>query len=407
MGKRATKRPFFLRISEQSPEISRCAHVSCCRVRVAQLPCLLAGAREEELTRKSESVFEADMRQLSGKERVLRALRGEPVDHPASGPLAVHFCAVQAGVTLKEYTLDARVLADCVVRYHEKYRPDAVWLSADTWVTAQAMGRAVDFPSPDQPMCGVGEALVQKAADIERIPPPDPSTQGRMPLMVEALGLIKRAVGEEAFVVACLDQFPFSLGAALIGINEVMLQVIDDRRFVEAVLLRCVEYTAAYGEALARAGADMLSGGDSPAVLLGPDRYRDIALPAEQRVFERLRRVTDIPLSLHICGDSAAYLPDMATSGADVLEIDYEVSLPAACEAVGPDVALWGNLDPVGVLANGDADEVRQASEAVLSAVDKHRHRRFVLSSGCTLAVETPAANLQAMLDTARRWPGE
>ena len=83
------------------------------------------------------------MSQLSGKERVRRALRGDPVDHPATGPLAVHFCAREAGVSLERYTLDARVLSDCVVRYAETYRPDAFWLSADTWVTAEAMGGAV------------------------------------------------------------------------------------------------------------------------------------------------------------------------------------------------------------------------------------------------------------------------
>lgn len=344
------------------------------------------------------------MSELSGKERVRRALRGDPVDRPPTGPLAVHFCARDAGVPIERYTTDARSLADCVVRYWETYRPDAVWLSADTWVTAEAMGAAVAFPSPDQPVGGAGEPLIRSARDIDRIQRPDPSCQGRMPLMLEALERITGAVGDDAFVVACFDQLPFSLACALMGIERLMLNMIDDRPLVEALLDRCVEYSAAYGEALSRGGADMLSAGDSPAGLVSPRDYRALALAAEQEVFRRLRSVTSVPLSLHICGDSRKILCDMATSGADVIEFDREVPASDACEAVGPGMALWGNLDPVSVLAQGDEELVRRASEAVLDDMAASGHRRFVLSSGCTLAVETPGANLRAMLGAARTW---
>lgn len=51
---------------------------------------------------------------------------------------AVHWCAGVAGVSVRDDTLDARILADCVIRSHERFRPDD-WLSADTWVPAHAM----------------------------------------------------------------------------------------------------------------------------------------------------------------------------------------------------------------------------------------------------------------------------
>ena len=145
------------------------------------------------------------------KEAVERTLAGGRVGRAVAGPLAVHYCAGLAGISLRDYTLNARRLAESVLRYYERFRPDAVWLSADTWVTAEAMGAAVAFPGPGQPLAGTGEPCVRSAADIDRIPPPDPATQGRCPLMLEALGRIKEAIGDEAFVVACFDQYPFSL----------------------------------------------------------------------------------------------------------------------------------------------------------------------------------------------------
>jgi MtaA/CmuA family methyltransferase len=341
---------------------------------------------------------------LNAKQLVRRALQGEPVPRPATGPLAVHYCAGLAGYSLRAYTTDSRVLAECVARYYEEFRPDAIWLSADTWVTAEAMGAAVRFPGEDQPKCGTGEPLVRTAADVDRIPAPDPSSQGRYPLMLDALRRIRGAVGDDVFLVACFDQYPFSLACELLGAERAMLCLCDDRPLIEAVMERGLEYAVAYARALADGGADMLSGGDSPAGLLGPWRYREAALPLEKRLIARLKADVHVPVSLHICGDATAILASMAAAGADVLELDHRVSIAEAADRVGAGVALWGNLDPVGVLARGTADHVRQATHALLKAVDQCGHRRFVLSSGCTLAVETPRENVRAMLDAAGQY---
>ena len=338
---------------------------------------------------------------LTSRELVQRALRGLDTPRPAVGPLAVNFCARWAGASLRAYTTDARVLADCVVRYYERFRPDAVWLSADTWVTAQAMGAAVAFPGDDQPLGGTGRPLVQTAADIDRIPPPDPWSQGRQPLMLAALEYIRRALGDAVYVVACFDQYPFSLACALMGLDEVMVKLLDDRPLVESLMARCREYTVAYALALGERGADLLSGGDSPAGLIGPALYREVALPFEQRVIRDLHAAGRRPVSLHICGRATPLLAAMSGSGADVIELDYQVDLATAARVLGPDVAVWGNLDPVGVLARGTPAQVHAAAQAALRAMAAVGHRRFVLSSGCTLAMETPAENLQALMEAA------
>jgi MtaA/CmuA family methyltransferase len=337
---------------------------------------------------------------LGAKQLVRNALAGQPVPRVPVGPLAVHFCARVAGITLREYTTRARLLAESVIRYYEQFRPDAVWVSADTWVSAEAMGARVGATDDDQPFGGVGPPLLRNAPDLERIPPPDPHTQGRYPLMLEALRRVEAALGREVFIVACFDQFPFSLAAALLGISEVMLRLSDDPPFVEAVMERALEYGLAYGRALAEAGADLLSGGDSPAGLVGLRAYCQRAWPFERRLIGALKSATDKPVSLHICGQATPVLAAMAATGADVLEVDHQVDLAEACRRVGPDVALWGNLDPVALLARGTATEVEAAARAAVAAVRAAGHRRFVLSSGCTLAMETPAANLEALL----RW---
>ena len=335
---------------------------------------------------------------MMSKDLVASALAGLPVPRVPVGPLAAHFCAHAAGYTLREYTTSARALADSVIRYYERFKPDAVWLSADTWVSAEAMGARVGTNDDNQPFGGLGAPLVRTAADIDRIPAPDVGTQGRYPLMLEALSRVVDALGKEVFVVACFDQYPFSLAAALMGINEIMLKVIDDPPFVQSLMRRCADYAVSYARALGNAGADMLSGGDSPAGLLGPDLYQQLVLPAEMALIASVKSATVKPVSLHICGKATPILPMMAHSGADVLELDHAVDIGEACRIVGPGIALWGNLDPIRVLAQGTPELVRQKAVSALQTVKAAAHPRFVLSSGCTLSVETPPENLNSLL---------
>ena len=120
-------------------------------------------------------------------------------------------------------------------------------------------------------------------------PPPIRRRRAAIRLMLDALRRIRKAVGDEVFLVACFDQYPFSLACELLGIERAMLCLCDDRPLIEAVMERALDYAAAYARALADAGADMLSGGDSPAGLLGPRFYREAALPLEKRLIARLK----------------------------------------------------------------------------------------------------------------------
>ncbi len=353
-----------------------------------------------------------------------RAVDGAAPPRIPVGPLAVHFCARWAGVSLRNYTLDARRLADCVVQYYETFRPDAVWLSADTWVNAEAMGAAVAFPGDDVPLGGTGEPCVRTSADIDRIPPPDPCVQGRWPLMLEALRLIRQGVGPDVWIVACFDQYPFSLACALLGIQRAMMLLIEDRPLIEALMERCLEYTVAYATALSQEGADLLSGGDSPAGLIHPQLYREVALPFESRVIRQLHEQTTLPVSLHICGDTRHRLSDMVRSGADVLELDEQVDWQTVLELrereFGRDArdeiedgrretsdaeagakwpCLWGNLSTQ-LLAEGTPEQVRCITRDLIRFLERHDVPGWVVSSGCTLAPDTPSENLRAMIQT-------
>ena len=317
---------------------------------------------------------------------------------PPVVPLAVHFCALDAGVRVRDYTLSAATPADSVIRYYERYQPDAVVVSADTWVTAEAMGVPVSFAGDDIPPGGPAGGIIHSQADLDKIPPPDPHRLGRQPLMLEAVARVRAALPPEVPVVGCFDQSPFTLACQLAGLTEVLQQLLLNPRLVEALLVRCIDHGAAYAVAMAEAGADFLTTGDSAAVLAGPMLYERWALPAEQQMFARIRTRVDAPLSLHICGNTTQILPLMALSGADLIEIDSPVGLADAFRLLPPGIGVVGNVDPVGVMLRGDERAVREAVARTLETVRLAGRRRFVLGTGCTLAPGTPAANLRALI---------
>jgi uroporphyrinogen decarboxylase len=96
----------------------------------------------------------------------------------------------------------------------------------------------------------------------------------------------------------------------------------------------------------------------------------------------------------------------MADTGADCLSIDNAADLEAARLKVGHRVRLMGNVPPSEIMLQGTPAQVR---EAVRTCVRKaHNNQKgLVVASGCSLPVETPFANIDAMLDTVREigWP--
>lgn len=77
---------------------------------------------------------------------------------------------------------------------------------------------------------------------------------------------------------------------------------------------------------------------------LSPTDYREYVDPYIKRIFNAL---SDEPVPTVFFGTgSAALLPEQADSGADVLGVDWRVSLSRVAEEIGTDHPVMGNLDP-------------------------------------------------------------
>jgi uroporphyrinogen decarboxylase len=91
----------------------------------------------------------------------------------------------------------------------------------------------------------------------------------------------------------------------------------------------------------------------------------------------------------------------MAESGADVLSVDWRVSLRDARRRV-PGVALQGNLDP-GLLL-GPPEEVNRRTAELVAETDGRAH---VVNLGHGVLPQTPVECAEAFFHAVRQPPGE
>lgn len=89
---------------------------------------------------------------MTGKERTIRLLEGEPVDRLPFHPLVMQFGAKQAGVAYREYCLDPKRHVDAMLYCMENLALDYVMTGASPYCEAIAYGLDVEFPENSLPL---------------------------------------------------------------------------------------------------------------------------------------------------------------------------------------------------------------------------------------------------------------
>jgi uroporphyrinogen decarboxylase len=344
---------------------------------------------------------------LNSRQRVSRTIRREPTDCVAVAPYMYDVSVIAADVSLLDYYTDADVMARAQLRLHELVQQDVISVGADNFYIAEGFGCQTTREENELP--ALVKPAVETLAEVFDIQPLDPHSDGRMPLMLEAIAKVRAAVGDQV-AVRSPGTGPFALASYLIGTQQWLLEVgmIEagmaeaNEPAVQHALDVATESLIRFGKACWDAGADIIHCGDSLAScdMISPRTYQRFALPCQQRVFRAWREHGITGSILHICGDSTKVLDLYADTGADLIEIDNMVDLAVARKKIGDRVTLVGNVHTVNELLQGNPESVRAASQQCIRQAGGGRG--FMLGSGCIVPRYTPIENLQQMVRVAR-----
>lgn len=338
---------------------------------------------------------------MTGRQRILCALRG---DSPDRVPVMLHqfmLAASEAGVTMAEFRRNPAELARAFIESAEKYGLDGTMVDVDTATLAGALGVPCEFPENEPAVCR--GALLPALEAVNDLPPPDAGKYERIQVWVEGVRLIKRHFGDAHFVRGNCDQAPFALACLLRGMEGFLTDIADpdNDEKVFQLLDYCEAACRQFLALMAATGCDMLSNGDSAggSSVISPALHRKFAHPYEKRLAGYSHEL-GLPWGLHVCGKTDPILEDLAETGADLIELDYKTDAGRACDVLRGRAAFTGNIDPSGVLALGSPELVR-AKTRELCLVFRD-NPRFILNAGCAIPADTPEANLRAMIDAAR-----
>jgi MtaA/CmuA family methyltransferase len=328
---------------------------------------------------------------MTSRERVLAHLAGKPVDRLPLMPITMMFACAQIEARYRDYCTDYRVLVEGQVRTAESFGFDYVNTMSDPAREAADCGAAVEY-FDNQPVALVeDQALLADKTRLASLKIPDPLGGGRMHNGIKALDLFRERVGKDKIIEGWIEG-PVAEAADLRGINTLMMDFFDNPAFVRDLFAFVVELELRFAREQIKAGADIIGVGDAAASLVGPQIYQEFVWPYEQQLVNGVHALGG-KVRLHICGNTRRILQGMGKLGCEIVDLDFLAPISEARQAMGTEVVLLGNMNPVAVLRNGDSAGVT----STIAECHRQAGPRFVVGAGCEVPRDTPPANLTAL----------
>ncbi len=349
---------------------------------------------------------------MNARERVLNAVRGLYIDHPVAAPYMGNYGIKVAGKSLSQCYENAKSMAEAQIAAWEIFHQDIVVVQSDNYYMAEAFGAPVEHGKDSMPV--LTDFVVKSPGDVYQLEPVNPKTDGRMPVYIEAEKRIHDVLQDSVAIRGC-GTGPFVLAGHLCGIERLLMWMIetdneieDHARELDFLFSLGLETLIAYAEAQLEAGATIIQLADSLASLkvISPAMFRKYVFPYEKEFFSRIQsacRAHDAVALLHICGDNTQVFDDYARIGADIIAIDHAAKLSEAVRIIDNRACIIGNMNPSGTLLFGTPQEVHAEALQCLEAARGHR---YLLGTGCEVAIGTPVVNMQAMLDSVHHHNG-
>ncbi len=328
---------------------------------------------------------------MTAKERLMGFLAGEKTDRIPNLNIIMQFAAREIGVSYSEYCSDYKKLAQGNIACAQKYGIDCVTVMSDPMREAHDYGTDVVFPEDDVPYPRV--SLLEDKAALKQLKVTKPEDGRRMSENVETVAYYKRELQDEYPVIGWVEGC-FAEAADLRGVNEFLVDIMDDEAFVTELLELCLEQAIVYARAQIEAGADIIGVGDAIASVAGPRMYERLAGGYQRRLLKAIREM-GAKTKLHICGNTTPFLEQIPYEYVDIFDVDWMVPLQRAAELAAGKSVVSGNYDPVAVLLQGSAQQVE-------SAVKDCAKPGGISAAGCEVPKFTPAENLLAVAKTLR-----
>jgi uroporphyrinogen decarboxylase len=332
--------------------------------------------------------------------RILAACRREPTDRTPlwlmrqAGRYMSVYRAVRERHGFLQMVKIPEVAAEVTMQPITAFGMDAAIIFADILPPLEGLGLRLTFEKGEGPVI---HNPIRGPADIAALQPYD--AQAHSGYTLEALRLVRRQLPADTALYG-FSGAPFTLASYAIegggsrDYRRTKAMMYADPASWHALMERLTGLVSSYLIAQVAAGADVVQIFDSWAGALAPDDYREYVLPYVQRAVRATQATTGAPV-VYFGTDMNGMLPMLRETGADVLGLDWRITLADGWAAYGHDVAVQGNLDPMAL--HGPWPEIERRARAILDqAAGRPGH---IFNVGHGILTETPEDNVKRLVE--------
>ncbi|MFT5517293.1 MAG: uroporphyrinogen decarboxylase [Rhodothermales bacterium] len=269
---------------------------------------------------------------------------------------------------------------------------DAAIIFSDILPPLKGMGLNLDFVK------GVGPRLdnpVRSRTDIDRLS--TPSMAQVMSGTLEAIRIVKRELGSRPLIG--FSGAPFTLASYAIegggskSYTHAKGLMYSDPEGWHSLMDKLSAVVEDYLTQQALAGADVLQIFDSWAGAVGQLDYEKFVAPYTRRVVAAATK-TGKPV-INFSTGTSGHLPSVASTGGDVIGVDFRTPIDRAWSEIGNGFGIQGNLDPV--LLQAPWPTLKAGAQDVLRRAAGQAGHIFNVGHG--ILPETPVDNVRRLVD--------
>ena len=343
------------------------------------------------------------------EKQFLKALAGQKTKH-------VPFWFMrQAGRYLPEYrqlremaggfldlVYSPALAAEVTVQPLRRFGMDAAILFSDILIVPHALGQKLEFMEGEGPKL---EPVTPKTLPVFN----EPLFNTKALNIYETLHRTKEMMTAEGFNETALIGFagaPWTVACYMVegGGGKEFLKVkhwaYSDPDSFGRLIDTLVQATSYYLIRQIEAGAEAVQIFDSWAGILDEHLFRQWVIAPTRAIVKNVRgEFPDIPIIGFPRGAGMLYRDYVQGAGVTAVGLDYTVPCRWAATALQPLVPVQGNLDPVCLLAGGDA--MLMAADSILASFAE---KPFVFNLGHGINKDTPIENVAALCKMLRGW---
>ncbi|MEW5799673.1 MAG: uroporphyrinogen decarboxylase [Bacteroidota bacterium] len=334
---------------------------------------------------------------------LLRAARKQPVERTPvwfmrqAGRYLPEYRAVRATADFLTLCKTPELAAEVTVQPVEVIGVDAAIIFSDILVIPEAMGMTLiveegkggpRFPKP-----------IRSLDDINALRAIDPNKELRF--VMDAIRVSKQRLKDTVPLIG-FSGSPWTLAAYMVeGKGSKNFRYVKELIFskpeqAHILLQKLAQSVGDYLTAQVHAGAHIVQIFDTWGGILGQEEFEEFSLRYIQQIVEQVKKTT-VPVIV-FCKDCGHSLSKIASTGADVVGLDWTVDIGKAREVIGEKVALQGNLDPT--LLFSTPARIEEGVKSILQKYGKGSGHIFNLGHG--ILPDTPVENVKTFVNAVK-----